>query len=253
MSHAKSANDAQPATPSDRFPPQIKFIIASEGAERFSFYGMKNMLTVFLITYLLMARQEAESTYHLFVSACYFFPILGGYVADRFLGKYRTIFWLSIVYCLGNFCLAFFNQSREGFYVGLGLIALGSGGIKPCVSALVGDQFTEANKHLTRRVFAWFYWMINFGSFFATAIIPKTLDWFGPGVAFGIPGVLMAAATVLLWMGRHLYVDVPVVRHDPNSFSGWCGARCRAARRARGGSTGSTPRAPAIPRAPSTV
>jgi len=208
----------------ERFPPQIRFIIGNEGCERFSFYGMKNTLTFFLINYLLVAlpSPEREATgkahYHLFVSACFLTPLFGGYLADRYLGKYRTIFALSILYTCGNLCLALFVDSKAGFYTGLGLIALGTGGIKPCVSSFVGDQFTEKNKHLVKHVFALFYWIINFGSFFASASIPKTLEVFGPRVAFGIPGVLMIASTVVLWMGRRLYIDVPPTGENPHSF-----------------------------------
>jgi POT family proton-dependent oligopeptide transporter len=215
---------AQPIAVENRFPPQIRYIIGNEGCERFSFYGMKNVLTFFLINYLLtfLPAAQRESTgkaqYHLFVSACYLTPLLGGYLADRFLGKYRTIFWLSILYCFGHFCLAVFIDNPTGFYAGLGLIALGTGGIKPCISSFVGDQFTEKNKHLVKHVFALFYWIINFGSFFASLLIPKTLEKFGAHVAFAIPGLLMVASTVVLWAGRKLYVDVPPTGRNPHSF-----------------------------------
>lgn len=208
-----------------RLPPQIKFIIGNEAAERFSFYGMRNILTVFLVDHLLSAHlatsereAQAKSIFHLFVVGVYYFPLLGGALADRFFGKYRTILWLSIVYCLGHACLALFEASPVGFYGGLALIALGSGGIKPCVSAFVGDQFTEENKDLAKSVFAAFYWSINFGSFFASLFIPKALERYGPRVAFGIPGIFMALATLIFWLGRGLYVEVPPRRGDPHSF-----------------------------------
>jgi POT family proton-dependent oligopeptide transporter len=214
------------ATVANRFPPQVKYLIGNEAAERFSFYGMKNILTFFLINHLLLnelpdkAVREgvASSNYHLFVAAVYWFPLLGGQLADRFWGKYRTILYLSVLYCAGHLCLAVFEDQKWGFYAGLGLIALGSGGIKPCVSAQVGDQFDETNKHLIKRVFGLFYWSINFGSFFASLLIPWTLDAYGPSIAFGIPGVLMLLATFIFWLGRKQYVNVPPVRHNPHSF-----------------------------------
>lgn len=210
----KKEKDGKP----DVFPPQVKFIIGTEGCERFSFYGMKNILTMFMIQYMLLEKSVAESKYHLFVSAVYFFPLLGGILADRFLGKYRTIMWLSLLYCMGHACLAIFDQNPTGFYAGLALIALGSGGIKPCVSAFVGDQFKPSEQDKVQKVFAIFYWIINFGSFFASAIIPKTLKWYGPSVAFGIPGILMFIATIIFWRGRHLYVDTPPTGKNPHSF-----------------------------------
>src|SRR5262245_40607401 len=204
-------NTATPPTSAEttRLPRQIPFIIGNEACERFSFYGMRNILTVFLIEYLLVnevpdeaARTAlAKAHFHDFVVGVYFFPLLGGYLADRYWGKYRTIFWLSLVYCLGNFCLALFVRDATGFYVGLFLIALGSGGIKPCVAAMVGDQFTVETRSLASRVFQAFYWSINFGSFFATALIPVllTAGWAGPRVAFGVPGALMLIATIIFW------------------------------------------------------
>ncbi|WP_437309800.1 POT family MFS transporter [Sorangium sp. So ce388] len=225
----------QTASSTDTFPPQIKYIIGNEGCERFSFYGMKNILTFFMINYMLIHEHVAKANYHLFVSACYFFPLLGGFLSDRFFGKYRTILWLSLVYCAGHACLAVFESSPTGFYAGLALIALGSGGIKPCVSAHVGDQFSEENKHLVKHVFALFYWIINFGSFFASALIPKTLEWFGPRVAFGIPGVLMLIATLVFWMGRDRYVHVPPTGKNPHSFLRVLRDGVRGGRDARGG------------------
>ena len=118
--------------------------------------------------------------FHTFVIGVYFFPLLGGWLADRFFGKYNTIFWLSLVYCVGQACLAMFVTNRIGFYVGLGLIALGSGGIKPCVAAFVGDQFDQTNKHRAKVVFDAFYWIINFGSFFASLLMPIFLRISGP-------------------------------------------------------------------------
>ena len=214
-------------TPSnDRFPPQIPFIIGNEACERFSFYGMRNILTVFLIDYLLrtsvpveMERTaQAKSLMHLFMAGVYWFPLFGGYIADRWVGKYRVILSLSLVYCLGHACLALFESHAPGFYTGLVLIAVGSGGIKPCVSAMVGDQFTASNKHLVKKVFAIFYWTINLGSFFASLTIPWMLRHHGPAVAFGIPGILMFVATVVFWAGRKHYVRVPPSGANPHAF-----------------------------------
>jgi POT family proton-dependent oligopeptide transporter len=193
---------------SDRFPGQIKFIVGNEAAERFSFYGMKAILTLFMTDFLLFSKDGATSVFHLFVMAVYFTPLLGGYLSDRYWGKYRTIMTLSFVYIAGHLVLALF-ENEAGLYAGLALIALGAGGIKPCVSAHVGDQFTERTKHLIARVFNLFYFSINFGSFFATLATPYTKAWWGPRVAFGIPGILMAVATLVFWLGRKHYVYVP--------------------------------------------
>src|SRR6185436_5494091 len=180
----------------DKMPPGVPYIVGNEAAERFSYYGVNGILVIFMTTYLvnaqgkpdLMNETEANGWYHTFVTAVYGLPLLGAFLADAILGKYRTVFWLSIVYCFGHFTLAL-NDTRIGLLIGLSLIALGAGGIKPCVSANVGDQFGARNQHLLTRVFSWFYFAINFGSAFATILIPELLDKRGPDLAFGTPGI----------------------------------------------------------------
>ena len=205
-------------------PAQVKYIIANEGCERFSFYGMRNILTPFLISTLLLflpvadRASEAKHVFHTFVIGVYFFPLLGGWIADRFFGKYNTVFWMSLVYCAGHACLAAFEDNLKGFYFGLFLIALGSGGIKPLVASFVGDQFDQTNKHKAKLVFDAFYWIINFGSFFASLLMPLFLKSYGPSVAFGIPGILMFIATIVFWMGKRKYVHVPPAPANPHSF-----------------------------------
>ncbi len=200
----------------DRMPPGVPYIIWNEAAERFSFYGMKGILVVFMTQYLmgraghvdLMTEPEAKTWYHAFTAAVYFTPLLGAILADAFFGKYRTIMALSLVYCGGHLALAL-DDTRLGLMIGLALIAVGSGGIKPCVSANVGDQFGTRNKHLLEKVFGWFYFSINFGAFASTLLTPWLLDRYGPHVAFAVPGILMAVATLAFWMGRKKFVHVP--------------------------------------------
>jgi POT family proton-dependent oligopeptide transporter len=220
-----AAAEATPAGAPARLPRQIPYIIGNEACERFSFYGMRNILVPFLVgsvllSYLPEAEREgmAKEVFHSFVIGVYFFPLLGGWLSDRFFGKYHSILWLSLVYCAGHACLALFEGNRTGFYTGLFLIALGSGGIKPLVSSFVGDQFNQSNKHLAKVVYDAFYWTINFGSFFASLLMPRVLSAYGPAIAFGIPGVLMFIATIIFWMGRHKYTNVPPAPRDPDSF-----------------------------------
>jgi len=202
----------------DRMPPGVPFIVGNEAAERFSYYGVNGILVMFMTTFLMnsrgqldvMSETEANGWYHMFVTAVYGLPLLGAVLADAVLGKYRTIFWLSIVYCFGHFTLAI-NDTRMGLAIGLGLIALGAGGIKPCVSANVGDQFGPSNHHLLTRVFSWFYFSINLGSAFSTILIPWLLHYkrFGPRWAFGVPGIAMLVATIVFFLGRKKFVHIP--------------------------------------------
>ena len=197
-------------------PSGIPYIIGNEAAERFSFYGMRTILVVFMTQYLMgsagelapMSEEDAKGWYHLFVSAVYFTPVMGAILSDVWLGKYRTILLLSLVYCGGHLALAL-DETRIGLAIGLGLIALGAGGIKPCVSAHVGDQFGWCNRQLISRTFGWFYAAINVGAFASTLLTPWLLRHYGPHWAFGVPGVLMALATLLFWMGRDRFVHVP--------------------------------------------
>jgi proton-dependent oligopeptide transporter, POT family len=199
-------------------PPGIPYIVGNEAAERFSFYGMRSILIVFMTSYLMdatgklavMSDHEATGWFHEFVFGVYFLPILGAIISDGFLGKYRTIIWLSLVYCLGHLSLAL-NDTRLGLALGLLLIAVGAGGIKPCVSAHLGDQFGAGNQHLLSRAFGWFYLSINLGSSIAAYLCPVLLNnkSFGPRYAFGLPGLLMLSATIVFWMGRKRFVHVP--------------------------------------------
>jgi POT family proton-dependent oligopeptide transporter len=242
---------AAPAAEKPKLPPQISFIIGNEACERFSFYGMRNILVPFLAGYLLLDMAEGEraaaakEVFHVFVMGVYFFPLLGGWLADRVLGKYRVIFWLSLLYCVGHAMLATFEAHKPGFYAGLALISLGSGGIKPCVSAFVGDQFDEKNKALARVVFDAFYWIINFGSFFASLSMPWVLENLGPSAAFGIPGIFMGLATLVFWLGRKGYVVMPPKPADPHSFLRivWTALTAGAGDAGRGGAATGEPRA----------
>ena len=202
-------------------PPGVPHIIGNEAAERFSFYGMKAVLAVFMVQYLHlmdgrgaghMNEAEATANVHLFNGAVYLTPLLGALLADVFAGKYRTIVWLSLVYCAGHAalaCMGVFGNSPWWLAAGLGLIALGSGGIKPCVSAHVGDQFGARNAHLLTKIFNWFYFSINIGAFISMLLTPWLLEWHGPHWAFGVPGVLMGIATLVFWLGRHRFIHVP--------------------------------------------
>jgi POT family proton-dependent oligopeptide transporter len=202
--------------PSTHTPPGIPFIVGNEAAERFSYYGMRAILVVFMTQHLvnatgeldLMSEEEAKGWFHLFVSAVYFLPLLGALISDGLLGKYRTIIALSIVYCLGHLALAI-DHTRLGLAIGLALIALGSGGIKPCVSAHLGDQFGPSNQHLLGRIFGWFYFSINLGAFFSILATPWLLETYGPSPAFAVPGVLMLIATLVFWAGRYRFVHIP--------------------------------------------
>ena len=152
-----------------------------------------------------MSEGEATVWVHTFVTAVYF-PLLGSLLADAFLGKYKTIIGLSVVYCLGHLwpwtkpktvdCRVKLNSNRCGWNQG-------------CVSAHVGDQFGRENSGLLEKIYGWFYLSINLGAFASTLLTPWLLENYGAAVAFGVPGLLMLIATLVFWAGRNDFAHIP--------------------------------------------
>ncbi|MDR0535917.1 MAG: POT family MFS transporter [Puniceicoccales bacterium] len=212
-----------------RFPRQVPFILGNEACERFSFYGMRSVLATYLTSATVVAAagsgvwpglgmKEENALYivHAFIAASYGSGLIGAWLADRFWGRYKTILYISLLYCAGHGILFLSDFSSSTSYkiwclgAGLVLIAFGAGGIKPCVSSFMGDQFDPGQKRLIERAFGAFYWCINLGSFFAFLAIPYVRDHHGYGIAFAIPGILMAVATFVFWLGRDRYRHAPL-------------------------------------------
>lgn len=211
---------SEPQTAAERWPRQIKFIVGNEACERFSYYGMVGILAGYISGQvdkggLGQDADMATQIVHLFKFANYFMPLFGAWLSDKIIGRYHTILWVSLFYCAGHGVLA--SSDLAGgvhgkmicLVVGLALIAFGSGGIKPCVSAFVGDQFRPDQAHLLQQAYGAFYWSINFGSFFSFLVVPWVKNHHGYSLAFAVPGVLMAIATFIFWLGTKHYVRVP--------------------------------------------
>ena len=206
-------------TATARFPRALPFIIGSEVAERFSYYGMLTILPTFLVAQFFNpgrdaaltagAEAQANALVHSFAALGYALPVVGALLADWVLGKYRVILYLSILYCVGHALLAAFNDDFAGFRLGLLVVAVGMGGIKSSVTANLGDQFTQANATLLPKAYGWFQMSIDVGAALATVLTPLLYAHFGAAVAFGVPGLLMATAALTFWLGRRRYVRVP--------------------------------------------
>ena len=202
-------------------PSAIPYIVGNEAAERFNYYGLRAILTTFMIGQFFAAKYvgmegadqkaaaAANAATHDFVAMSYLLPLFGGMLADWFWGKYKTILYLSMVYVAGNIMLAATVNNEMLFTSALMLIAMGAGGIKPCVSANVGDQFTKENSHLISKAFDAFYFSINAGSFLSILLIPYLNKHYGPQVAFGVPAIAMTIAIAFFYAGRDKYIKVP--------------------------------------------
>lgn len=209
-------NQKKPLT----YPKSVFFIVSNEFCERFSYYGMRTVLSLYLVGTLHYSENKATVLYHVFTMLCYFFPLLGAIVADSFWGKFNTIFYLSIVYAIGNIVLSFASTAYQTIpytelsLIGLLLISIGTGGIKPCVSSFGGDQFILPDQQLhLQRFFSVFYFAINAGSLISTFLTPilrnnvKCLDQ--PTcfpLAFGTPAVLMIVSVVIFVCGKSMYI-----------------------------------------------
>lgn len=213
----QSESTRSPQQTNNRYPSAIPYLIANEAAERFSFFGMKAVLLTFMTTSMLtatgmpdtMSQAQAKGWFHIFLTAVYIAPIAGALIADLFIGKYLTIVTLSLIYCIGHATLAI-DHTRTGLAMGLALIAIGSGGIKPCVSANLGDQMPK-DSPLTSKVFSWFYLAINIGAFTSIIATPILLRRSGPAAAFALPGVHMLTATLLFLAATKKIVKKPPI------------------------------------------
>ncbi|KFV83955.1 Solute carrier family 15 member 1, partial [Struthio camelus australis] len=201
------------------YPISIFFIVINEFCERFSYYGMRAVLVLYFKYFLRWDDNVSTAIYHTFVALCYLTPILGALIADSWLGKFKTIISLSVVYTIGQAIISISSindltdYNRDGTpdhipvhvalsIVGLILIALGTGGIKPCVAAFGGDQFEDHQEKQRTRFFSIFYLSINAGSLISTILTP-ILRGEECGIhskqrcyplAFGVPAALMAVA-----------------------------------------------------------
>nr|XP_009666164.1 PREDICTED: solute carrier family 15 member 2 isoform X4 [Struthio camelus australis] len=174
------------------YPLSIAFIVVNEFCERFSYYGMRAVLTLYFISFFHWDENLSTSVYHAFSALCYFTPVIGAIMADSWLGKYKIL-----------------------SMIGLFLIALGTGGIKPCVSAFGGDQFEEEHTSERSKFFSVFYLSINAGSLISTFVTPVLrgdVKCFGEdcyALAFGVPAALMVLALVVFIAGSRLYRKTP--------------------------------------------
>ena len=183
------------------------FVFWGELAERASFYGMRTILALYLIQVLGFHQSSGAAVMQFFIAAAYVAPLLGGWIADRWLGRYKTILYFSGPYILGHIILGGI-QSRWAMYTALVLLALGSGSIKPNTSTLMGKIYEKHKKELLlTEAFSYFYAAINIGAAITSLGLPKVREYFGYPTALMIPAVLMAVAFVVFAVGKRHYPE----------------------------------------------
>ncbi|GJU94047.1 NRT1/ PTR family 8.2-like protein [Tanacetum coccineum] len=203
------------------------FILGNECCERLAYYGMSTNLLLYFKNNLHQHNATASKNLSNWSGTCYITPLLGAFAADSYLGRYWTIAIFSVIYVMGMTLLTISAAvpglkptciSKENChatstdiavtYLALYLVALGTGGIKPCVSSYGADQFDDADevekKHKSS-FFNWFYLSINVGALIASTLLVWIQDNVGWGWGFGIPAVTMALAVVSFFTGTRLY------------------------------------------------
>lgn len=201
----------------EKYPKIVFLIIINEFCERFSFYGFRTVLFIFFTNFIGFNKTTATSLYHVFAMVCYFTPLAGAVLADGYIGLYKTIVSLSIFYAAGEILLTLTSMyplgapSPIGPLIGLLMIGIGTGGIKPCVSAFGGNQFKSSQKEYLANFFSLFYLSINIGSTIGTLLTPifrNDVKCFGNDcypLAFGVPALLMLVAVGVFVIGTPFY------------------------------------------------
>jgi len=183
------------------------FVFTGELAERASYYGMRTLLALYMIDVLGFTQAGGATVMKAFMAACYLTPFVGGWVAERYLGRYKTILYYSVPYILGHLILGGV-QNRTGLFIALALLAFGSGAIKPNTSVLMGMIYdAEGKESLLNEAFSFYYAAINIGAALTSFTLPLIVVAQGGqyGLALMVPAVLMAAAFGAFAFGRRWY------------------------------------------------
>ncbi|MCL6462564.1 MAG: peptide MFS transporter [Flavobacterium micromati] len=206
-------------------PKGLWVLFGTEMWERFNFYGMRAILTLFLVNSLLMKESDASLIYGGFLGLCYLTPMLGGFIADRFFGNRNCILLGGLMMALGQFLL-FTSASIFGtnislantlMWSALGIIIFGNGFFKPNISSMVGSLYPKQEKTKLDTAFTIFYMGINLGAFLGQTICPYLGDQVVDGVqnvhafkwGFLAASIAMLIGTVVFYVLKDKYVVTP--------------------------------------------
>ena len=199
MTTRVTGNSSPPAAPQvERQPAALPTLFFTEMWERFSYYGMRALLVLYLVNALGYERADALAVYGTYTALVYLTPILGGYLADRFLGYRKAILIGGLVMAMGHFAMAIPALLMPA----LGLIIIGNGFFKPNISTLVGSLYRERDPRRDGG-FTLFYIGINLGAFLAPLIAGTLGEKIGWHWGFGAAGVGMLLAVLLFVRGQH--------------------------------------------------
>ncbi|SMC87203.1 peptide MFS transporter [Pedobacter nyackensis] len=187
MAHQPSLEEIQNFK--GKYPKQLWSLFFSEMWERFCFYGMRGMLTYFMVTQLFMKDEDANLQYGATQAFVYAFTFIGGLFADKILGFRKSLFWGGILMILGSAILAY--DPHQFFFLGISFTVVGTGFFKPNISTMVGTLY-KGNDTRRDAGFSLFYSGINIGALlggYACIAIGKQYSWH---LAFGLAGIVMA-------------------------------------------------------------
>ncbi len=212
-------HDVAPASPDAgqaKQPPGLFLLFSVEMWERFSFYGMRAFLTLFLISSaggFGWSKEQASHLYGWYQGLVYLTPLLGGYLADRLIGTHRSIIIGGIIIASGHFCLAV--PAKPTFFLGLALIILGTGFFKSNISTMVGQLYSEKDRRRDA-AFTIFYMGINLGASMGQIVCPKLADAFNWHVGFSAAGFGMVLGLIVYLLLKRRFLgtigDVPAKR-----------------------------------------
>lgn len=206
-------------------PKGLWVLFGTEMWERFNFYGMRAILTLFLVNSLMMKEENASLIYGGFLGLCYLTPMLGGFISDRFFGNRNCILLGGLMMALGQFLL-FFSASIFGsnlslattlMWSALGIIIFGNGFFKPNISSMVGSLYPKQEKSKLDTAFTIFYMGINLGAFLGQLICPIVGDVKTDGIrdihafkwGFLAASVAMLIGTAVFYFLKNKYVITP--------------------------------------------
>lgn len=216
------------------YPRAVFFCLGCEFSERFSYYGTRSILVLYFIMAKGLLPAQAKLLFHVFICLAHFTPLLGSILADAFYGKFKVIFGLSLFYCIGHVLITVGALPQLSYLLsacfdfgGFLIIAIASGGMRPCVAAFAGDQFGPKMDKERQQFFSFYYFAINLGALLALLIIPGLrahVHCFGDmscfPLAFLVPSAFILFSTILFISGKKFYTIYPPTKNIIGEVSG---------------------------------